>query len=122
MSFYQPLNAVTSPNGWQCYLGKKILTCCQIRKFKFFSAKYGRLICFSAKYIILPTLIGLLAICARASPRVRYLRHILFEFLFYLYEQICPVRASLRVTYDIFYSISFFKLQTNLSLLPSLYG
>ena len=54
MSFYQPLDAVTSPNGWQCYLGKEISTWCQVRKFKFFSDKYGRLIYFSVKYIILP--------------------------------------------------------------------
>jgi len=52
MSFYQPLDAVNSPNGRQCYLGKKISTWCQIRKFKFFSAKCERLVCFSAKYII----------------------------------------------------------------------
>ena len=56
MSFYQSLDAVTSQNERQCYLGKEISTWCQIRKFKFFSAKCGRLICFSAKYIILPLL------------------------------------------------------------------
>ena len=53
MSFYQPLDVVTRPNERQCYLGKEISNWCQIRKFKFFSAKYRRLICFSAKYIIL---------------------------------------------------------------------
>ena len=56
MSFYQSLDAVTSLNGRQCYLGKKISTWCQIKKFKFFSAKYGKLICFRAEYIILPNI------------------------------------------------------------------
>ena len=54
MSFYQVLDVVTGPNRRQCYLRKEISTWCQIRKFKFFSAKCERLICFSAKYIILP--------------------------------------------------------------------
>jgi len=54
MSFYQVLDVVTGPNRRQCYLRKEISTWCQIRKFKFFNAKCERLICFSAKYIILP--------------------------------------------------------------------